>query len=221
MPKVFVSAGTVTTPRQKAAVETVVNCLETNDLSARRMGVNEWSYKEPLKAIRKAIGECDGIVAIVFERYLFPSGSERKSDGDTALGATSLPTVWNHIEAAIGYANDLPLLVIVERGLWVQGFLEDRYDWGVYLSTFEPEDFRSERFTQMIRLWKADVHAHAEARTRVVVPAEVDVSKISVGKLFQQLSLPQVWAVLSALCGLLIAVAGISYKVGGGKWPWQ
>jgi hypothetical protein len=219
-PKVFISAGTVTTDAQRQAIDIVVNCLENAGLSSRRMGVNEWSHDQPLRAIRKVIAECDGIAVIAFERYSFRSGTERTKQGEKALIETRLPTVWNQIEAAIGYSSDLPLLVIAERGLWEQGLLESMYDWVVYWTNFEPEDFRSERFTGWVQSWKTAVFAHA-ARRQATPHSSLDITKMSVGQLIQQLTIAQFWALLSTLAGVLITVATVSYRLGASKWPWQ
>lgn len=221
MPKVFISAGTVATPTQQQAIEIVVGCLENAGLSPRRMGVNEWSHDQPLRAIRKVIQECDGIAVIAFERIHFPAGTEHTKQGDKSLTDRRLPTVWNHIEAAIGYANDLPLLVIAEKRLWEQGLLESMYDWNVYWTDFSPTDFRSERFKGWLQSWKAAVLAHAARTPPSSAAAYFDASKLTVGDLLRRLTLPQLWAVFSALTGLLIAVATISYRVGASKWPWQ
>ena len=222
MPKVFISAGTVATPTQQQAIEIVASCLEDAGLSPRRMGINEWSHDQPLRAIRKVIQECDGIVVIAFERLRFPIGIEHTKQGEKSLTDRRLPTVWNHIEAAIGYANDLPLLVIAENGLWEQGLLESMYDWNVYWTDFAPTDFRSEKFKGWLQSWKAAVLAHVARTSRSSsTAADVDVSKLSVGELLKRLTVPQVWGVLSALTALLIAIATISYGIGGSKWPWQ
>ncbi len=100
-PKVFISAGTVATPRQKEAIDIVFNALRNAGLSPRQMGVNEWSHDQPLRAIRKVISECDGIAVVAFSRITFPSGNERLKQGDKTLTDIGLPTVWNHIEAAM------------------------------------------------------------------------------------------------------------------------
>jgi hypothetical protein len=221
MPKVFISAGAVATPMQQQAIEIVASCLEDAGLSPRRMGVNEWSHDQPLRAIRKVIRECDGIAVIAFERVRFPNGIEHTKQGDKSLADRRLPTVWNHIEAAIGYANDLPLLVIAENGLGEQGVLESMYDWNVYWTDFSPTDFRSEKFKGWLQSWKAAVLTHAARTLRSSAATDVDVCKLTVGDLLKRLTLPQLWGLLSALTGLLIAVASVSYRIGASKWPWQ
>lgn len=221
MPKIFISAGTVATPAQQQAIEIVSTCLENAGLSPRRMGVNEWSYDQPLRAIRKVIAECDGIAVVAFERSSFPAGTERTKQGDKALAYKRMPTIWNHIEAAIGYANDLPLLVIAEHGLWEQGVFESMYDWNVYWTDFQPTDFRSERFKGWLQSWKDSVLAHAARRSHSSALTDSDISKMTIGDLLRRLTVPQLWAVVSALMGLLIAVASFSYRIGASKWPWQ
>ena len=221
MPKVFISAGTVATPEQQQVIEIVANCLENAGLSPRRMGVNEWSHDQPLRAIRKVIAECDGIAVVAFERISFPAGIEHTKEGEKALSDKRLPTVWNQIEAALGYANDLPLLVIAERGLWEQGMLESMYDWNVFWTDFEPAEFRSERFTGWLQSWKSAVLAHADRASGSQPGSNIDISKVTVGEFFRRLTVAQFWALVSAVAGLLIAVASAGYKMGASKWPWQ
>jgi hypothetical protein len=40
------------------------------------------------------------------------------------LRSVKICTPWNHIEASLGYARRLPLLVIVQEGVRADGFLE-------------------------------------------------------------------------------------------------
>src|SRR5258708_22973884 len=126
MPKLFISAGTAATTRQKRATEFVFAALRNAGLSPRQMNNNEWSFEQPLRAIRGIIEGCDGIAVVAFSRYAFPSGTERKNEGDQTLTDVRFPTVWNQIEAAIGYARGLPLLVIAEKGLKEDGLLEGK-----------------------------------------------------------------------------------------------
>jgi hypothetical protein len=220
-PKVFISVGSAGTPTQKEASESIFQTLETAGLSPRQMNKNEWSSEQPLRAIRRVIEECDGVVVIAFSRYQFGSGIERKKDGtEQPLTDVRQPTVWNQIEAAMGYMKNLPLLVIAEHGLQEDGLLEGRYDWKVYWTSFQPEELKSEAFRGFLQAWKRLITEGINLRSQRIAGTDLDLSKMTLKQLVGHLSVPQVWGILSAIMMLLVAVASIAYSVGGGKWPY-
>jgi len=221
-PKVFISVGSNGSQRQRDATETIFSVIAATGLSPRQMEKNEWSSEQPLRAIRRVIAECHGAVIVAFTRYEFPSGIERgKNDSSISLGATHFPTVWNQIEAALAYGRDIPLLVICESGLKEDGLLEGKYDWKVFWTDFQAADLNSERFSGFVQSWKNLVDEHVVATASATKSADLDISKLSLAKLFGTLTLPQLWALLGVLASLLTSVAAAAYKLGGGKWPWQ
>jgi len=146
-PKVYISIGSAAFSTQREASDAIFHSLETAGLSPRQMEKNEWTAEQPLRGIKRVIEQCHGIVVIAFRRYQFTSGVERQKDGgEKQLVDIRIPTVWNQIEAAMGYMKGLPLLVIAEQGLLEDGLLEGRYDWKVYWTDFSPEQLRSDGF---------------------------------------------------------------------------
>lgn len=220
-PKVFISVGSNATEKQQDATRVVFSVLRSAGLSPCQMGKNEWSFEQPLKAVRRVIGECDGIAVIAFSRYEFKQGTEQTNSGKRALVDVRMPTVWNQIEAAMAYTKNLPLLVIAEHGLKTDGLLEDRYDWAIYWTDFDPRDFHSKRFAAWVGTWKNAVFEHARLRPIQDVSERLDPSNVTVGTYLRQLTVPQLWALLSAITGVLIAVATVGYLIGASKWPWQ
>lgn len=222
-PKVFISVASAIENRKSdaEAAETIFNTLRNIGLSPRQMNKNEWSYNQPLRAIRRIIEECDGAVVIAFSCYHFPSGSEFTKSGTKPLENLRLPTVWNQVEAAMAYTRGLPLLVIAEHGLKSEGLLENRYDWNVYWTKWEPEDLRSDKFRGWLDSWKQAVLEHAQQRSASKQDTQVDPSKLTIGQILNSLSVPQIWALCSAVAGLLLAVATAGYRLGRGIWPWQ
>ena len=217
MTKVFISKGSAATPEQRVFVDAVLEMLDTVGLSARIMGENEWSYEQPLKAIRKIIKECDGAVVIAFTRTQFEEGVEFKRDQIIPLSNIRLPTTWNHIEASMAYSFELPLLVVAENGLKSEGLIEDGYDWRVYWTDLNPGVVRSDSFKGFLQSWKAAV----EEKKLAAPSSEADLSKIGLGKLISMISLPQLWKLIGVIATIITLVAGGSYKLGAGKWPWQ
>ena len=217
--RVFISKGSAATVEQRAFVDAVLDMLDTVGLSPRIMGENEWSHEQPLKAIRKIIKECDGAVVIAFTRTKFEEGVELKNDQIIPINNISLPTTWNHIEASIAYSYDLPLLVVAENGLKSEGLVENGYDWRVYWTDLDPEVVKSDSFKGFLQSWKDAVDEKKASTTDS--DRDVDLSKIGIGKLLIMISVPQLWKVIVVLATVLALVAGGSYKLGAGKWPWQ
>jgi hypothetical protein len=219
-PKVFISAGTACTQVHSDGSEAISRTLEAAGLSPRQMEKNEWSSEQPLRAIKGVMEQCDGTVVIAFSRYEFPSGLERRKDGkQKSMNDVRMPTVWNQIEATMGYMRGHPLLVIAEHGLHEDGLLEGRYDWKVFWTDFSQEHLRSEAFVGFLDSWRRLVDQSIAARSKASI--ELDVSKMTIPQLFARLSVGHVWGVVSAFFGLLMGVATVAFRAGAGKWPWQ
>ncbi len=217
MRKVFISKGTVATDAQRAFVDAVLEMLDTVGMSARIMYENEWSHEQPLRAIKKVMRECDGAVIIAFTRTQFDEGVELKKNRVIPISNIKLPTTWNHIEASMAYSFDLPILVVAENGLKPEGLIENGYDWRVYWTDLHPDVVKSDSFKGFLQSWKKSV----EEKKPTSLSAEVDLSKVSVGKLVSMLSLPQLWSLVGVLATVIALIASSSYKLGAGKWPWQ
>jgi hypothetical protein len=220
-PKVFMSVGSNGTQAQRDATDTIFSVIAASGLAPRQMEKNEWSAEQPLRAIRKVINECHGAVIVAFTRYEFSEGIERTKYQSTAvLKDVRMPTVWNQIEAAFAYGKELPLLVICEDGLRDDGLLEGKYDWSVFRTGFQAAEFSSERFSGYVDSWKKLVDDHvASSRSRNA--PDIDPSKMTVSRLLELLTLPQLIAILSWIGSLLVGVATVAFKVGAGKWPWS
>jgi hypothetical protein len=219
-PKVYISIGSAATPTQKRAADTIFRSLQTAGLSPRQMERNEWTAEQPLRGIKRVIEQCHGVVVIAFSRYQFPSGTERQKDGgEKPLTDVRITTVWNQIEAAMGYTRGLPLLVVAELGLLADGLLESRYDWKVYWTDFSDEQLASDAFVGYLASWKQLVVEHGA--TQPQLSTDVDLSKMSILQLCGRLTVPQLWAAISAFAVFVAGVATVAFKAGSGKWPWK
>ena len=217
MTKIFISKGSAATQEQRAFVDAILEVLDTVAISARIMGENEWSHEQPLKAIKKIMKECDGAVIIAFTRTQFEEGVELKKDQTVPISNINLPTTWNHIEASMAYSFELPLLVVAENSLKSEGLIEDGYDWRVYWTDLDPEVVKSDSFKGFLQSWKGAV----EQKKLSTPNPDLDLSKVGLGKLLSMISLPQLWSLIGVLATVIALVAGGSYKLGTGKWPWQ
>jgi hypothetical protein len=217
-PRVFISVGSHPTPVQAVAIKALFNTLVAAGLDPRQMEKNEWSYKQPLRAIKQVIDECDGLALVAFTRFEVSSGQERNSEGAKSLDGARMTTVWNQIEATMAFVRGMPFLVIAEKGLRDDGLLEARYDWNVYWTDFSEADFRSERFAGWVDSWKKDVVAHrSQAASN---KQEMDPSQLRLRDLLGALTVAQIWGIGAAVLGAFIGVASLAYVAGGGTWPW-
>jgi len=217
--KVFISKGSAATFQQRQFVDAVLDTLKTIGLDPRIMNENEWSHEQPLKAINKIISECCGTVIIAFTRSAFIEGKEFRKDKVLQLNDIALPTTWNHIEGALAYSHNLPILVIAENGLKSEGLIEKGYDWTVYWTDLNIDSVKTDSFRGFLNSWKNAIENHNLTKPNKHHP--VDFEKITFGNLFNSLTISQIWKITTAIITLLIAVATFSYKIGGGKFPWD
>lgn len=218
--KVFISKGSAATDEQRQFVDAILDMLKTAGLSPRIMNENEWSHEQPLKAIKKIISQCDGIVLIAFTRTIIENGSEVKKDSKNDLKNILLPTPWNHIEGAIAYTMGMPLLVIAENGLKSEGLIENGYDWRVYWTDLNPDIVKTDSFRGFLASWKDAMDTY-NSKKRLDEEHSFDIEKLTIGRMLKCITVSQLWAIASAILGLIITISTIAYKIGGGKWPWD
>jgi len=215
--KVFISKGSVATIQQREFIDGVLDTLKTVGLSPRVMNENEWSHEQPLQAIKKVIKECKGAVIIAFSRTIFKEGIELRDGGNRELKEIALPTPWNHIEAAMAYSFDLPLLVVAENGLKPEGLIEQDYDWSVYWTDLNSQTVKSDKFKGFLLSWKRSVENFNTNEKKNVIEPE----KLKVGELIKSLTVVQAWKIAVALIAFLSTIIFIAFKAGSGKFPWQ
>lgn len=215
--KVFISKGSVATEEQRDFIDGVLDTLKTVGLSPRVMNENEWSHEQPLQAIKKVIKECNGAVIIAFSRTIFKEGIELRDGGNRELKEIALPTPWNHIEAAMAYSFDLPLLVVAENGLKPEGLIEQNYDWSVYWTDLNSQTVKSDKFKGFLLSWKKSVENFDTNKKKGVI----EPGKLKVGELIKSLTLAQFWKIGAAIIAFLSTIIFIAFKAGSGKLPWE
>jgi hypothetical protein len=118
---IFVSRPTRVTPAYEAGLKTFLSLLEPMELRPRTVGATDFPTKSPLDEVIDVMRSCDGAVVLGYPQILVERGKIRDSD---CTGLT-LATEWNHIEAALAYAQQLPLFLVhqtgVDRGVFDRG----------------------------------------------------------------------------------------------------
>ena len=217
MNRVFVSAGTPADQRQTDFRDAIINALELAGLSPRLMTASDWDYKNPLRGVRRAMQGCCGVVVIAYARYKVESGEELRQGGNKPLTA-SFPTAWNHIEAAMAYERQLPLLVVAENGLKPDAMFDKKAaDVNPFWCDLDPKLTKSEGFKGYLHSWKDDVDIFAaEESKRARHQAS---SELTLFQVFAALPWYEAIAFTATLLGLLFAAATFGYRWGSGQWP--
>jgi hypothetical protein len=216
---VFVSVGSTSTKSQEDFVRAVEDRLRIEGLEPHTVGRNTFGSEAPLKTVTQLMDKCAGAVVIALERTYFAEGIDKRGGGETReriLKDVRLPTTWNHIGAALSYAQGLPLLVIVEEGLKEEGLLERGYDWYVQRVKCEPTALHSLEFNGVLFSWKeklgqaASKNDETKRRSLTVAPTDLTVAELLGG-----LKPSQLWAVLGAIAILIGGAFAVGAKLVG------
>ncbi len=214
--EIFLSVGGTANDKQERFVQAVENRLRAEGFTPNTVGRNTFSVDAPLKTVEKLMDRCMGTIVLALERSYFPEGLEKRGgSNETGIANVTLPTPWNHIEAAMSYSRRLPLLVIVQDGLKHEGLLEPGYDWYVQTIPIDEAYLSSPQFNGVLSSWKDKVETRLIESSRQPPEAPNDVANMTVGQLFGGLKPSHLWSVLGALCA---ALAG-AFSLGAKFWP--
>jgi hypothetical protein len=155
---VFLSVGGGRTEDQEAFVKAIKEHFLSRDLEAKTLADYGTTDKQPLKDVDIRMKRCYGAVVLAFERTRIEHGVSRPgAKSEVELKDVRLPPVWNQTEAAMAYTRGLPLLVLVERGLQVEGVLESRYDFRVKRVNLRDPIVSDPEFLGMVESWRRSV----------------------------------------------------------------
>lgn len=158
---IFLSLGRTATAEQDEFVRAVENLLTENGLHPRTVGRTDFTTGRPLKKILGVMKKCSGAVVIAFERFHFDHGVELKGGAnEQTVSNTSLPTVWNQVEASMAYVLGHPLLAIAESHLRNEALLEAGYDWFINWVDLTPASLHSPEFQSTFQKWLKKVERY-------------------------------------------------------------
>lgn len=148
---VFVSRPTWVDKKFDDGLTVFINRIEDLGLKARTIGITDQPTKAPLDEVLNLLNECRGAVILGYPQIEFSSGKIKGND----VNNISLATEWNHIEAGLAYARNLPLLVIhhqnVIRGIFDRGALNSFiYEFDLGDKTWS----HSSAVTKVLRKWR-------------------------------------------------------------------
>jgi hypothetical protein len=198
---VFLSAGSPATERQQQFVTQLQNALPEN--FALKRAPFAARIEETIKYIEATLSECSGAIILAFERVYVEKGEEFRGGQlprrtPKPLTNVKLTTVWNQIEAALAELRGLPLLIMFEDGLRIDGFLEHN-TWRPLAITLDTAQLSSDGFRERITDWKTRVEDFHRNRARVARSARRGRS-------------------IGIAAALLVTLAGVALGAAGGGW---
>lgn len=152
---IFVSKPNGLTETQEQFWKRLESELQGRNLEIRSIGYSDYSFKTPLQKVREVMRECDGAIILGLRQKHIRKGYDREGNPISDL---HLPTPWNNLEAGMAYMLDLPMLVLLERGVTKEGIFDaessDRY---IMESDLDAEWLESDEFLQPLSEWREEV----------------------------------------------------------------
>lgn len=147
--------------------------MDARGFAPRTLGVTDYDMDAPLKAIRRLMLECNGVLTIAFRRTYVSAGAARHATdlpkmAETPIKDLWLTSPWSQIEAAMAYQIGLPILILREKGVLDDGILE-RGVLGLYMPEFDLENsidqyLSSVEWNEMLGRWEGFVRAVVETK---------------------------------------------------------
>ncbi len=210
---VYVSVG-VYNAQQEEFVKHVEDRLRVEGLVPQTVGRNVFTADSPFLAVNELMDKCRGVVIIALERLHIETGIEKGGGPDQApLRSVKICTPWNHIEASLGYARRLPLLVIVQEGVRADGFLERTLGRNVQTVTLDKAALNSPSFNGVLASWKEKLAAGPPQAPAKPVEAALDVEKLTIGELLGKLKPGHLRATVVGAVGALGAAFALGAKL--------
>lgn len=121
---IFLSRPSWTEAKFTEGIETFTTLLSNMGLTPKTLGITEYPSKAPLDEVIEMMRSCKGAIILGLPQIYIDSGKLKDKPIESNL---SLATEWNHIEAALAYATNLPLLIIhhdnISRGVFDRGVM--------------------------------------------------------------------------------------------------
>lgn len=122
MTNIFLSRPTFIPEQFKLGIDNFLKILNNLKLTPRTIGVSDYPNDSPLDEVIRLLKDCKGSIVLGLPQLIVTNGILKEIPLNSTL---ALATEWNHIEASLAYAKDLPLLIIhdqsVTRGVFDHG----------------------------------------------------------------------------------------------------
>jgi hypothetical protein len=206
--KIFLSVGSTYNENQESFVSAFETFLGQNGCERLTVGRGNYYASQPIVAARELMQKADAVVVIAFTRLAVEKAVDKPGcDNESEILDRSYPTVWNQLEAAMAFGLKLPLLVIIEKGLYQEAMLKDRMEYRTLVTELDNKYFSSEEFRGIFSDWKKMIENISKER-------RIDIKSLTIGAIIKELQPGQLWQIMVSLFGLISAIAGAAYWVG-------
>jgi hypothetical protein len=138
----FLSVGEPHNEVQQEYLETLVAYLSRHGIDAETLGRSFFSIENPLRPVQRKMREVFGAVILSMERFHSKEGIYKEgSASERVVGDQYFATVWTHIEAAMAYQLELPLLILKDERLVSEGMFDPGiHEWMIIRINSENTD---------------------------------------------------------------------------------
>jgi hypothetical protein len=113
---IFISRPTVIEEAFERCYSSFEAYLHSLDITPRRLGRSDYSYKAPLRAVMDIIDQCCGTIVMGYPQLQFHHEVGRSAQVQNRVGYV-FPTPWNQIEGALAFRANTPVLVVAYSAL--------------------------------------------------------------------------------------------------------
>ncbi len=210
--KVFLSVGATYSDDQERFVQAFEKFLSQNGCERLTVGRGSYSAKQPIMQTRDLMETAEAVVVIAFTRLLVVKAVDKPGSKDQKeITNTKYPTIWNQLEASMAFGLKLPLLVILEEGLYQEAMLKDRLELRARPTPLDPGYFSSDEFKGVFADFKKIALERATGKDAV---DNTQPASLTVGELVRDLRPDQLWKVGAALFTLLSALVAAAFWLG-------
>ncbi len=205
-PKIFLSVGRQKDERRARFVSRLETMLQNAGVETVRLPN---TFDNPLDKIIEELKLADGALVICFERMFARSAVEFRAADEPGpeFKPFQIPTVWNHIEAALAKTFDVPVLVVAEQGCRVEGVLDPKIQFKIHWMDFDVRLLDERYFQELFYSWvdaiKEGTGTGRSPRERAVAASELHLVDVIRG-----LKLGEVAGIVATVATL---AAGIFY----------
>ena len=216
--RIFLSCGTPYNSAQEEFLSAVEDLLRSRRCEPQTVGRSVYTHSQPVRGSCELISDCSGAVVIAFERLRISAAIERPGSArELEVHDWREPTVWNHMEAAMAYARELPILTIVERGVRRQGMLSERMEWVAIETEVDKTLLLTPRFQQAFEGWLKKVEMFSTKQNKILQASSnstsLNLGDMTIKDILLQLKLEQIMKISGSLTGLISLVAAAAYAI--------
>lgn len=146
------------TPEQATFYEEFRLLVEERSLTPRTLGETDFPNNAPVHAVRELLLQCQGVIVLGFRQVFIEKGFGKfRTDKQTLMDGTYLPTAWNQIEAGMAFMCDVPMLIICEDSVSGGVFDVGNTDKFIHQANLSKDWLHSKRFLQPFNDWHTEI----------------------------------------------------------------